>query len=104
MRNMDAYNSEIAKLAERVANLQTVGDSAVALINGLRERINQLITESDGIVPTGELQKLSSSIDVGTRALAAAVEANTMPPEPVNAAPATGEDKPAEENKSSVQE
>lgn len=79
MRSMDVYNAEISKLAERVARLQTVGDSAIALINGLRERINQLVTESDGIVPTEELQKLSSSIDVGTQALAAAVAANTAP-------------------------
>ena len=92
MRSMDVYNAEISKLAERVARLQTVGDSAIALINGLRERINQLVTESDGIVPTEELQKLSSSIDVGTQALAAAVAANTVPapvPEP--------EQKPAED-------
>lgn len=80
MRNMETYNSEIAKLATRVASLQTVSDSAIALITGLRERINQLITDGDGIVPTEELQKLSSSIDVGTKALAAAVEANTEVP------------------------
>lgn len=92
MRNMETYNSEIAKLATRVASLQTVSDSAIALITGLRERINQLITDGDGIVPTEELQKLSSSIDVGTKALAAAVEANTEAPKAPEPAPA--DDKP----------
>lgn len=85
MRNMDVYNGEIKKLAERVAAQQTVSESAAALIVGLRARINELITTSDGIVPVEELQKLSSSIDVGTKALAEAVEANTIPPAPVEA-------------------
>ena len=97
MRSMDVYNAEISKLAERVARLQTVGDSAIALINGLRERINQLVTESDGIVPTEELQKLSSSIDVGTQALAAAVAANTVPGPQLPPDEPTKEQKPAED-------
>lgn len=98
MRNMEAYNSAIAELTARVSELKTVEDSAVALISGLRERINQLITESDGIVPVEELQKLSSSIDVGTRKLADAVAANTAP-EPVAApqAPPATEEKPVQD-------
>lgn len=79
MRNMETYNAAINALSERVAQLTTVEDSAVALINGLRERINQLVTESDGIVPVEELQKLTSSIDVGTQKLAAALTENTAP-------------------------
>lgn len=96
MRNMEAYNSAIAELTARVSELKTVEDSAVALISGLRERINQLITESDGIVPVEELQKLSSSIDVGTRKLADAVAANTAP-EPVAAPQAPSSTEPVQD-------
>lgn len=80
MRNIEEYNRAVAELAEKVKNQTTVVQSAIALIQGLRARINQLIVDSDGIVATGELQKLSSSIDVGTRALADAVVANTSAP------------------------
>ncbi len=86
MRNIEAYNEEVKKLAERVAVLQTVEQSAIALIHGLRAQINQLIVESDGIVSTEALQKLSSAIDVSTQSLAAAVSANTVVP---SGAPAT---------------
>lgn len=83
MRNMDVYNKTVADLAAKVAALNTVEQSAVALIQGLRAQINQLIVDSDGIVPVEELQKVSSAIDVGTKALADAVAANTEQPAPV---------------------
>lgn len=104
MSNLEAYNSAIAKLSERVAALTTVEQSAVALIQGLRSRISQLVAENDGLVPVEELQKLSDSIDMGTKTLSDAVAANTAPaPDPsapqapdTPPSPETQQPKPAE--------
>jgi hypothetical protein len=95
MENLDAYNQAVKDLTDKVAALTTVEQSAIALIQGLRARINQLITSNDGLVPTAELQKLSASLDAGTRALADAVAANTADPAPTVAPPETTTAQPA---------
>jgi hypothetical protein len=79
MQNLETYNQVVADLTAHVTSINSVSESAVALINGLRAQINSLITRSDGIVPVEQLQNLSSALDVGTRKLADAIAANTDP-------------------------
>lgn len=89
MQNLQQYNELVAKLTSEVEAQTTIFDSAIALIQGLKAQINDLITRTDGIVDLGQLQNLSTAIDVGTKKLADAVAANTTPaPAVVNTPPA----------------
>lgn len=85
VQNLQQYNEMIAALTAKVKSQTDIDTSAVALIQGLKAQINDLITRTDGIVDVSQLQNLASALDVGTSALAAAVAANTAPaPAPVD--------------------
>lgn len=70
--------SVLANLAAQVALNNTVTESAIALIGGLKHDLDKLISESDLV----GLQALSDSLGKETQALAAAVQMNT-PLDPV---------------------
>ncbi len=65
--------SALSELQDKVAALKTVGDSAIALLNGLKAALDAAIASND----PAALQALSDSIGSETDALAAAVSANT---------------------------
>ena len=65
--------SALTDLQDKVAALKTVGDSAIALLNGLKAALDAAIASND----PAALQALSDSIGSETDALAAAVAANT---------------------------
>lgn len=72
-------------LTREVAELTSTTDSAIALIEGLKTRLDDAIATGD----MGEVQALSDSLSTQTDRLAAAVAANTpaetepAPPPPV---------------------
>lgn len=70
--------SVLANLAAQVALNNTVTESAIALIGGLKHDLDKLISESDLV----GLQALSDSLGKETQALANAVQMNT-PLDPV---------------------
>lgn len=59
-----------------VAALETVADSAVALINGIADQIDAAVVANDAGDNT-QLTSLSARLRAKSDALAAAVEANT---------------------------
>lgn len=76
----------IDDLVASVAALDTVIDSAVALINGFSARLDQGIKDAlQGGATAAELQPLTdlkTDVDTKAQALAAAVQANTPPAPP----------------------
>jgi chromosome segregation ATPase len=74
-QGIEAMQAELERLTTEVAESKTVNLSAIALLNGLAERIRNL-------EPTREaINKLASDLSGSTDELAAAVTANT-PAEP----------------------
>ena len=73
MANFDELNAE-------VTNLTTVADSAIALINGIADKIQAAVDANDA-GDNSQLKTLASSVRTQSEALAAAVAANT-PAEP----------------------
>lgn len=73
MANFDELNAE-------VTNLTTVAESAIALINGIAEKIQAAVDANDS-GDNSQLKSLASSVRSQADALAAAVAANT-PSEP----------------------
>lgn len=90
--------SVLDDLRAKVASIQSTEESAVALINGLREQLKGLVVANDGLVPAAKVQELIASLDASSRSLAAAVTENiatgALPPQPSEDAP---EEKPAED-------
>jgi len=78
MTNQEA----LAALAEKVAAVKTVDDSAVALLGGLSQQIRDLVAA--GTISPTDLTALADQLDADNAALAAAVTANTpaAPPAP----------------------
>lgn len=74
-------------LAREVAELTSTTDSAIALIEGLKAKLDAAIATGD----MDEVQALSDSLSAQTDRLAAAVAANT-PAEPAPPAPAPVEE------------
>lgn len=72
--------NEIATLEAEVAEMKTVQQSAVTLLQGLKQRLDEAGTDAV------KLAALSADIDSSTNSLAAAVTANTpaenQPPTP----------------------
>lgn len=73
MANFDELNAE-------VTNLTTVAESAIALINGIADKIQAAVDANDS-GDNSQLKSLASSVRSQADALAAAVAANT-PSEP----------------------
>ena len=71
-------NPNIDLLVTEVSETKTVQDSAIALLNGLKSRLDAAIAElaANGI-DNATLNQLSTDLDTSTNALAAAVSANT---------------------------
>jgi len=80
-RNMTNQEA-LAALAEKVAAVKTVDDSAVALLGGLSQQIRDLVAA--GTISPTDLTALADQLDADNAALAAAVTANTpaAPPAP----------------------
>lgn len=66
-------NDELLVLTEKVTAIETVGDSAIALLNGLKVALDQAIASND---PTA-IQALSDRLGAQSEELAAAISANT---------------------------
>lgn len=64
-------SEEVDKLAQEVAENKTVMGSAVTLLQGLKQRLDNAGTDK------AKLAELSADLDTNTNALAAAVTANT---------------------------
>ena len=60
-------------LKEHVTAIETVGDSAIALLNGLKEQLDDAIAGND----TAALIELSERLGAQTQELADAIAANT---------------------------
>lgn len=64
-------SEQLDKLTQEVAENKTVMQSAVTLLQGLKQRLDDAGTDQ------AKLAELSADLDTGTNALAAAVTANT---------------------------
>jgi outer membrane murein-binding lipoprotein Lpp len=73
LNEVRAMGARIDELAAKVAANTVVVDSAVELLNGLKERLDAAIASGD----PAELEALSASLGADTAELAAAVAANT---------------------------
>jgi ABC-type transporter Mla MlaB component len=89
-------NVELDTLTEKVAAVEAVDQSAVALLAGLKEKLDEAIAALAAANPgidAGVLTALSARLDAQTQSLAAAIVANTpaapaVEPAPVDAPPA----------------
>jgi hypothetical protein len=71
-------NPNIDTLVTEVSETKTVQDSAIALLNGLKTRLDTAITELAALgIDNATLNQLSTDLDTSTNALADAVSANT---------------------------
>lgn len=73
-------SEQLDKLTQEVAENKTVMASAVTLLQGLKQRLDEAGTDQ------AKLAELSADLDANTNALAAAVQANT----PAETEPGTG--------------
>jgi len=64
-------SEQLDKLTQEVAENKTVMESAVTLLQGLKQRLDEAGTDA------AKLAQLSADLDTNTNALAAAVTANT---------------------------
>lgn len=71
----DAMAGELAVLQQEVSETKTVIDSAILLLQGLKQKLDEAIAAGD----PAALKALSDELDAKTNALAAAVAANTPP-------------------------
>lgn len=74
LARMTRMNDVLETLTARVAAIETVGSSAVTLLNGLREALDAAVAGGDMAV----VADLNERLAVQTADLAAAVAANTM--------------------------
>jgi outer membrane biosynthesis protein TonB len=81
--------ADLSELTDSVAGVDTAVDSAVALINGLADKIDELSTDP------AALADLSASLRASTTELSEAVAANTPEAPPVEEPPV--EEPPVEE-------
>lgn len=68
---LDTIMADLTELTAEVAETKTVSESAITLLNGLKAQL-----DAAGTDPV-KLKELSDSLDANSKALAAAVEANT---------------------------
>lgn len=85
-----AIMSALDNLRTEVAEVKTVNASAVALLQGLKAALDAAIASGD----PAAIQAFADSLDTDTKALAAAVTANT--PSAGGGTPPTGGGDPAE--------
>jgi hypothetical protein len=84
-QKVNLMSMELDTLISRVAEIETVGDSAIALLNDLKLKLDEALASGN----TAELQALSDRLGAQTAELAAAITANTVaedeeqPDEPV---------------------
>jgi hypothetical protein len=69
----------IQELTSRVEMLETVGDSAIELLNGLKAQLDAAIANND----MSEVQALSDRIGAQTQEMSDAIVANTVAEDPV---------------------
>ena len=68
---LSKMSEQLDKLTQEVAENKTVMESAVTLLQGLKQRLDEAGTDA------AKLAELSADLDTNTNALAAAVQANT---------------------------
>lgn len=94
LNTLEGFKMDFARITESVARLETVGDSAIALLEGLSAEVRRLadlvVTPEDAAT----IEALADKIDAETDKLVAAVVANT-PAAPEPPAPPV-EEPPAE--------
>ena len=73
--------TDLQTLQKAVANEVNVEQSAIKLINGLSKEVNDMASEAkssgSGSIPASDLQALAKQLNDSSKALAAAVTANT---------------------------
>lgn len=67
-------SATLDSLADRVTQIETVGDSAIALLNGLKEALDAAIAGGD----MAAVAELSARLSAQTDELAEAVAKNTL--------------------------
>ena len=72
-KRMKTMNEQLDTLTARVASIETVGDSAVVLLAGLKEQLDAAIAADD----MSGVQDLSDRLAAQTQELADAITANT---------------------------
>lgn len=78
LTKMTAITDALAQLKTDVTNLTTVEQSAVALLNGLTAKIQELIDAGGNPTETlAAIQEVVTGVEADTTELAAAVAANT---------------------------
>ncbi len=78
IKHLEAIMSALDDLRTEVAESKTVSESAVLLLQGLKEQLDDAIASGD----PAALTQLSADLDAQTNRLAAAVTANTPPAPP----------------------
>lgn len=73
LRGVTHMSVELDTLVEKVSAIETVGDSAITLLNGLKAKLDEAIASND----PAALQALSDRIGAQADELALAVAANT---------------------------
>jgi hypothetical protein len=73
LRGYIAMSEELDTLVERVSSIETVGDSAIVLLNELKGKLDEAIATDD----KAALQALSDRLGAQTQELADAITANT---------------------------
>lgn len=73
-KRMKIMNEQLATLTDRVAAIETVGDSAIALLHGLKAQLDEAIASGD----MAGVQDLSDRLAAQTQELAEAITANTV--------------------------
>ena len=74
IERLDTMQAEIDRLKASVTELQGTGASAIALLEGLSALIRDAADDPD------EIRAVADSVDATKAALAAAIEANPLPP------------------------
>lgn len=72
-KRVNEMSETIDELTTRVTEIETVADSAIELINGLKVQLDEAIAGGD----MGIIQELSDRLGAQSAELAAAIEANT---------------------------
>lgn len=72
-------SAQFDNLVQAVSNIKTKADSLITLVNGLSSLIAQMKNDPE------KLQQLADEMNAKANDLQAAVDANTLPPEPAAA-------------------
>jgi hypothetical protein len=84
IRRLDIMAIDLSRLVAEVAAVKDASASAVVLINGIADRIDEAVAAATGMDPVvqAEIDRLTDELKASAEALGAAVTANTPHAEP----------------------